>query len=190
MAIVVIALLALAVVLFERSQSGSDTIDDLGGVVDDSAPTATEQIAQAIATAEGFYVSGSRPQRNNNPGDMTADLVGTSTGKDGAFVIYGNAQDGWNNLYAQVNAWLNGTSKHAGPDSTITDVASFYTTTDQAAWAQTVAGRLGVTVDTPLSAIAGGGPAPVTTASAVDAPVYTDGSYSGDTVSDDSGDNS
>lgn len=154
MAIAILALVALAVVLFEQAQSGSDTVDDLGGQVDQSATSATQKIAQAIASAEGFYVAGSRPARNHNPGDMTADLVGASTGTDGMFVVYDTDADGWNNLYAQVNAWLEGTSKHAGPDSTITDVAAFYTTTEQDAWAANVAASLGVSVDTTIGSIA------------------------------------
>ena len=28
------------------------------------------KIADAIAFAEGYFVSGSRPRRNNNPGDL------------------------------------------------------------------------------------------------------------------------
>jgi len=153
MVIAILALVALAIVLFEQAQGGSDTVADLGGRVNTSDTSQVEKIAQAIATAEGFYAVGSRPQRNHNPGDMTADLVGASTGTDGMFVVYGNDQDGWNNLYAQINAWLNGTSKHAGPTSTIADVSKFYTTTEQDSWAANVAGHLGVSVETELGQI-------------------------------------
>ena len=31
-----------------------------------------DKIASAIATGEGFFVNGSLPQRNNNPGDLRA----------------------------------------------------------------------------------------------------------------------
>ena len=112
-----------------------------------------QKIAQAIATAEGFYVSGSRPQRNNNPGDMTQDLIGKSTGKDGAFVVYANVDDGWSNLYAQIQKWLDGTSSHATATSTITDISSFYTTNDQASWATNVANALGVSIDTQIGQV-------------------------------------
>ena len=112
-----------------------------------------QKIAQAIATAEGFFVAGSRPQRNNNPGDMTLDLIGRSTGKDGPFVVYATADDGWANLYAQVQKWLDGSSSHATSDSTISDIASFYTTTDQASWATNVANQLGVSIDTPIGQV-------------------------------------
>ena len=126
----------------------------LGGVMPDvNVSDQVQKIAQAIATAEGFFVSGSRPQRNNNPGDMTQDLIGKSTGKDGAFVVYATPDDGWANLYAQVQKWLDGSSSHATANSTITEIAGFYTTTDQSAWATNVANELGVSVDTPIGEV-------------------------------------
>lgn len=138
----------------DASGGGSDTLSELGGNVNISATVATVAIARAIATAEGFFVEGSRPQRNHNPGDMTADLIRKSTGRDGMFVIFANDEDGWNNLYAQVNAWLDGTSIHAGPGNTIQDISKFYTTTEQDIWASNVAGSLGVDVLTPIGDIA------------------------------------
>lgn len=126
----------------------------LGGVITMSTTPAVQKIAQAIAVAEGFYVAGSRPARNHNPGDMTADLIGKSVGKDGPFVVYANDDDGWDNLYKQINLWLNGGSSHAGPNSSISDIAGFYTTTDQSAWAANVANHLGVSIDTSIGEIA------------------------------------
>jgi hypothetical protein len=134
--------------------NSTDSVNDLGGFVDTSADTITVKIAEAIARAEGFYVAGSRPARNHNPGDMTADLIGRSTGKDGSFVVYANDGDGWLNLYAQINAWLNGTSHHATADSTISQIASFYTDTEQDIWANNVANYLGVDVSTPIGELA------------------------------------
>lgn len=153
MVIGILALVALAVVLYEQVQSGSDTVEDLGGYVDTSDTSNVDRIARAIATAEGFYVMFSRPARNHNPGDMTADLVGRAIGKDGMFVVYANDEDGWSNLRAQINAWLNGSSRHAGPDSTIADISQFYTTTEQEIWAANVAGYLGVPVDTQIGRV-------------------------------------
>lgn len=113
-----------------------------------------QKIAQAIAFAEGFYVSGSRPARDHNPGDMTQDLIGKSVGMDGPFVVYASDDDGWANLYAQIEKWLQGNSSHATADSTITDIAGFYTATDQTAWATNVANHLGVSIDTPIGEVA------------------------------------
>src|SRR6516164_1156398 len=125
----------------------------ISAAIPSSSSATIQKIAQAIAFAEGFYVSGSRAQRNNNPGDMTADLIGKSTGKDGPFVVYANVQDGWSNLYAQIQAWIDGSSSHADSSSTIGDIAGFYTTTDQAAWASNVANQLGVSIDTPIGEV-------------------------------------
>lgn len=145
---------------------GSDSLSDLGGLVDTSAASLTVRIARAIAVAEGGYDAsgrnlnnGSRPSRNHNPMDMTADLIGKAVGKDGPFVQYANDADGWENGYAQVNAWLNGSSRYHSADSSIADLAGLgsetgFTSTDQQAWADTVARVLGVSTDTALSEIA------------------------------------
>ena len=110
------------------------------------------RIADAIAYAEGFYVSGSRPQRNNNPGDLTRDITGTAIGNDGIYMVYGNAGDGWDALYQQVRLMFGGSSIYNSAMS-IAEMASHYTSTEQSAWAANVASRLGVSVDTPLSQI-------------------------------------
>lgn len=161
----VVLLLAFAAVYIAPQILGyigggsSDSADDLGGQVDTSQSSVTVRIAQAIAQAEGFFAPAHngitpRPRRNHNPGDMTQDLVGRAVGRDGPFVVFGSDVDGWENLYAQVNAWLEGTSRHAGPDSTIAEIASFYTATQQDIWAGTVAAVLGVSQDTPIGSLA------------------------------------
>src|SRR5215471_15765462 len=48
------------------------------------------RLSEAIARAEGFYVSGSIPQRQNNPGDLTAG---------GTIMTFATAADGWNALH-------------------------------------------------------------------------------------------
>ena len=59
-----------------------------------------ESIAQAIATMEGFFNSGSLAQRNNNPGNLrswgSAPIVG-------GYAQFATPEDGWNALYSQVN---------------------------------------------------------------------------------------
>jgi hypothetical protein len=127
----------------------------LGGAIVEglNTPDNVKRIAQAIATAEGFYVAGSRPARNHNPGDMTADLIGKKVGMDGSFVVYASDDDGWANLYQQINLWLTGGSSHATAQSTISDLSQFYTTTDQTAWASNVANSLGVSLDTPIGEV-------------------------------------
>jgi hypothetical protein len=112
-----------------------------------------DRIASAIAYAEGFYVSGSRAQRNNNPGNLTKDFGFPVTAWDGMFAVFATVNDGWEALKAQVRMMLDGTSAFYGPDMTIFEVAVTYTTTDQEAWASNVAARLGVTTDTPIGSV-------------------------------------
>lgn len=114
---------------------------------------ATNAFATAIAYAEGFYVNGSRPQRNNNPGDLTVDTIGKGIGMDGPFIVYATPDDGWDALRQQVRLILTNTSRIYNTDMTIQDVANRYTTTDQSAWAMNVASKLGVSPDTKVSSI-------------------------------------
>lgn len=126
----------------------------LGGAIPTVTSSNVQRIAEAIAFAEGFYVAGSRPARNHNPGDMTLDLIHKSVGMDGAFVVYSTDDDGWENLYRQISLWLSGGSSHATASSTISDISQFYTTTDQTAWATNVANQLGVSLETPIGEVA------------------------------------
>lgn len=109
--------------------------------------------AQGIAIAEGYYVSGSRPNRNNNPGDLTVDTTGIGIGKDGPFIVYATPADGWDALYKQVELMFTNASKIYNSGMTIRQIAEKYTTTDQLAWANNVARTLGISIDTPISAL-------------------------------------
>lgn len=115
---------------------------------------AVQLFAEAIATAEGYYVNGSRPQRNNNPGDLMVDTTGTGIGKDSAgFVKYATATDGWDALRKQVNLIFTDASQYYNSGMTVRQIAEKYTTTDQLAWAQNVARVLGISIDEPVSTL-------------------------------------
>jgi hypothetical protein len=107
------------------------------------------RIADAIAFAEGYFAAGSRPRRNNNPGDLERDLTGRAVGFDGPYVIYATAEDGREALERQVRLMFAGSHIYK-PSMTIAEVAQHYTATDQMTWARNVAARLGVRVDTRL----------------------------------------
>jgi hypothetical protein len=118
-----------------------------------TASNVIDKISVAIATAEGWYVAGSRPKRNNNPGDLTLDLTGKSIGTDsGGFIIYATEQDGWDALHKQVTLFFTGPS-HFNSNMTISEVANIYTATDAPFWAHAVAYNLGVSIDTQLKDI-------------------------------------
>jgi hypothetical protein len=115
-------------------------------------PAVISKIADAIAFAEGYFAAGSRPRRNNNPGDLERDLIGKATGLDGPYVIYGNRQDGWEALEQQVRLMFSGSHIYK-PSMTIAEIAQHYTTTQPEIWARNVAEHLGVTVETTLKSI-------------------------------------
>lgn len=116
--------------------------------------TAIQRIAHAIATAEGFFVPGSRPNRNNNPGDLKGNYAGTAVGNDAGFDVYATPDDGWAALYRQVTLWLTNKSHVANQDTTLYELSRLYTTTDQDAWLNNVASQLGVDPSTSLSEVA------------------------------------
>ena len=156
-----LGLLAFGLYLVWQAQSPTIESDPYFGVnmaMDTTPPEAQSPIviglARGIAKAEGFFVPGSRPARDHNPGDMTMDLIGKSIGRDGSFAVFSNDGDGWANLYAQIELWLSGRSAHANADSTITDISQFYTDTQQQEWAANVAASLGVSPDTPIGQLA------------------------------------
>jgi len=109
-----------------------------------------ERIARAIATAEGFFVQGSRPQRNNNPGNLTATFGYQTMGTDGPFPIFATEAAGWAALKDQIRMMLDGSSAHYQPTMSILEIARTYTATEQDAWANNVANELGVSINTPL----------------------------------------
>lgn len=69
------------------------------------------------------------------------------------FIVYANDGDGWEALERQVSLMLTNASQIYNNQMTIREVAERYTTTDQLAWATTVASRLGVSMDTKLADI-------------------------------------
>lgn len=176
--LIVVAIAALVIV-------GYLVLDAAGGAA--SASGSAHAISLAIGVAEGGYDAsgnnlnnGTLPSTNHNPGDLTVDVNGTGSGKNGNFVVYPDDATGYAALDYQVNEWLNGSSANATAQSTIAQISQFYTADNQDAWAANVASVLGVTVDTTLATITGGS-APAT------APATSD-----DTVAstDDSGDDS
>jgi len=114
-------------------------------------PVIVKRFSEAIATAEGFFINGSRPQRNNNPGDI---MVG------GQYVVYSSTADGWQALYGQVYKMFFGGSIYYNSSMTISEVAYYYADggndpTGASNWAENVANYLGVTPDTTLDSMKG-----------------------------------
>lgn len=60
------------------------------------------KLASAIATAEGYFVVGSVPRRNNNPGDLRGAPWLTSPKIINHFVQFSNPASGISGLYHQI----------------------------------------------------------------------------------------
>lgn len=119
--------------------------------------TVVDKLAQAIARQEGFYVHGSIPQRNHNPGNLRHGVGGSASkanGTAGGFATYASDEDGFEDLRRQVRMMLTGESSFYNPSMSIWDVAQTYTQTQQLEWATNVAKFYGVPVTTKLSDLA------------------------------------
>ena len=139
--------LGAALLIMWRNSQSAVTSSPASGAQPPSAggfSSTVQAIANAIATAEGYFASGNPlPYRQNNPGDLRDS--------SGAIATYDTAADGWNALYRQVQKMLDGTSAFYGPDQTIAQIAVTYTGADNApSWAATVAQVLGVDPSTPI----------------------------------------
>jgi hypothetical protein len=119
-------------------------------VADAIAFAARSASAVARSLKESFPVAGSRPRRDNNPGDLERDLTGKGVGLDGPYVIYATAQDGRAALEHQVRLMFAGSHIYK-PSMTISEVSRHYTATDPETWARNVAAHLGVTTETRLN---------------------------------------
>lgn len=145
---VVILLLLIASNTVAQVVTGG-AIQETGPLDQSQASSAVQSIAQAIAQAEGFYVSGSLPQRSNNPGSLTIPAaLGSGQNPLNAFP---SAQDGWDALYGEINLILNGGSHIYTPDMSIREIAQHWTTDvppgSQVNWASNVARALGISPD-------------------------------------------
>lgn len=108
--------------------------------------------AVAIATAEGFYIRGTIPQRLNNPGDLKASSV-PSIGKDAhGHLEFRSAADGWLALHRQLQLIVEGRSRVYTLDMTIAQMAARYAE-GSAAWSANVTRVLGVPATTKLRAL-------------------------------------
>ena len=113
-----------------------------GGALMSGYPSYVTRLSEAIATAEGYFVSGSQPNRKNNPGDIeTGGIVNT----------YATTEAGWDALYRQVSMMFDGSSSHYNPGMTIEQIGYVYSPDGAENWIANVTGYLGVTRNTTLN---------------------------------------
>lgn len=115
-----------------------------------------EQLAAAIARFEGWLVPGTIARRNNNPGNLRSGKGQIGTDSNG-YAIFPNEQTGWDALYRQIDL---DTSRGLTLQSFIAKYAPPSENATQG-YLNFLVRELGVSADTPLSVITGGGPNPI-----------------------------
>lgn len=105
---------------------------------------------QILSMALAIQAAENSPAEWNNPGDLTASFGYPTVGvaNSAGVLKFQNCMDGWNALYKQLGAIVNGTSRYSLQD-TLATFGMGYSGGDPN-WAQNVASKLGVTIDTPL----------------------------------------
>lgn len=107
--------------------------------------TPLSPFAEAIGHAEGFFTAGSRPNRNNNPGDLILAPPATAytSDSDGTYAIFDNAADGWQALEDQLDLIRRGASHNFNLLMTFNQMAQKYSPDGWQNWAANVARFLG-----------------------------------------------
>lgn len=109
--------------------------------------TTLDELVEAIAQAEGYYLKGSIPNRFHNPGDLKyrtgRKFFGQVAVGKGGHVIFKNDAAGWYALREQLRKMVAGESRIYSPDMTLEDVAKKYAG-NWRVWAKNVSHNLGV----------------------------------------------
>lgn len=158
----VVAIVALFVYLYLKTSGTTSEGGDSGGG-EDIAPEETgdggfmakiQELAKAIAFAEGFGKPGAVPTTFNNPGDLGPGDLGTSypaEKKGGSYVSkLPSADVGWQPLYDKLTNIFNARSSVYNPGMTIREMGKKYAG-DSESWSKNVASYLGITPDTTLA---------------------------------------
>lgn len=132
---------AVAILAAARGSGASDTVNgSISNIAGAGVSTLVALIGEAIATAEGFYKSGSVAHRQNNPGNLT-DAAGQIRN-------FPTVTDGWNALYDQIRLMFNGSQRYSSGMS-LAEIGNIYANGDPN-WAMNVAAYIGVPVSTTL----------------------------------------
>lgn len=155
---VAVILVGVSLFLLNSKGSGGGSGDSSlgGGGAVPSGGTASpssklQQLAAAIARAEGFGIEGAIPTLANNPGDLVLGDQGHGTMGMG-ITIFGSANDGWNALYHELNLIFSGTSRVYNTAMTFAEIAAHWTQTEVGSWASNVASAVGASVTDSLDA--------------------------------------
>lgn len=135
------------------ASDGSPLQDPVTMTVSSVSNFAIDILAEGIAKAEGYGANASNfPTRNNNPGDLTADLIGKAIGFDQGKAIFANSADGWDNLKQQLRTIASGRSRAYSLAMSFQQFAAVWTGGDNpGAWLNTVLATVGMSGDATLA---------------------------------------
>ena len=109
-----------------------------------------DNLAVAIAKAEGFYQKGSIPNRFCNPGDLKSirgeKYFGQVRVGKGGHIVFRNDAAGWFALREQLRKMIEGGSVFYNPSMTLRQIARKYAG-NYRIWAKNVSKNLGVSPD-------------------------------------------
>lgn len=112
-------------------------------------PEPIKRFARAIASAEGFGLSGAIPTIAHNPGDLKPPGWDGPTLGSG-IAVFNDDASGWNALYKQLWLILTGASSYYNLDMSIADMGNTWAPAQGDSWAQNVARFLGVDASSSL----------------------------------------
>jgi hypothetical protein len=140
-------LIAITILAFGAGFLGVLGVTKLSSGQPDAPSLAILAVANAIAIAENS------PSDWNNPGDLTISFgyPTLGTANSAGVLKFENLADGWNALYRQLSAIVNGTSRYSLSDS-LTDFGAGYSGGDPN-WAINVARTLRVDPNVSLGSI-------------------------------------
>ena len=153
---VAILLAGIAILLLQGSGVAlGDGAPGNGGVIPmNVAPLnpSIAQLAQAIATAEGFGLPGAVPTRAHNPGDLVLGDKGLGVANSAGVTIFPNDAAGWSALYFELNLIFTGQSSSFDTSMTFAQFAQKWTGGDNFnAWASNVTSTVGASAGTTLA---------------------------------------
>jgi len=116
------------------------------------------KLADVIKKHEGYYIEGSRAQRNNNPGNLTASPFPNKkefpNKKDKGFCIFPDKETGEKALNHQLNIIFTGDSRHYKPTTTIEEFVNKWASTskkvEKESYAKSIAKEFKTTKDKTL----------------------------------------
>ena len=112
-----------------------------------------QRLAGAMAQVEGFYITGSIAQRNNNPCCMVYSPY--QAGKKDGFAYFNTDGEGWDATYYQLHLIFDGQSSYYQPTMSLMAFVNTWASTspynERLNYSKFIANRFGASIDTKLN---------------------------------------